>query len=85
MKTLNTTLLAKLVRQHRKHEGKSLRAAAEGIPGLSYSTLARIESGAVPDAENFLRICDWLGKSADLFYKPRKTKSRLFIQTETPT
>lgn len=34
---------------------------------MSASTLSRIEHGNVPDLESFMRICQWLGVSADVF------------------
>src|SRR5258708_7772294 len=50
-----------------KRAGLGLRAAAEEITGVSASTLSRIEQGNVPDLETFMRICAWLGVSADSF------------------
>ena len=50
-----------------KRAGRGLRQAAEEIGGVSASTLSRIEQGNVPDLETFMRICKWLGVSADEF------------------
>jgi transcriptional regulator with XRE-family HTH domain len=46
---------------------RGLRQAADEIGGVSASTLSRIEQGNVPDLETFMRICQWLGVSADEF------------------
>jgi transcriptional regulator with XRE-family HTH domain len=50
-----------------KRAGRGLRQAAEEIGAVSASTLSRIEQGNVPDLETFMRICQWLGASADEF------------------
>lgn len=50
-----------------KRAGRGLRTVAEEIGGVSASTLSRIEQGNVPDLESFMRICQWLGVSADVF------------------
>lgn len=50
-----------------KRAGRGLRIVAEEIGGVSASTLSRIEQGNVPDLESFMRICQWLGVSADVF------------------
>lgn len=50
-----------------KRTGRGLRMIAEEIGGVSASTLSRIEQGNVPDLESFMRICKWLGVSADEF------------------
>jgi len=53
-----------------KRGARGLRAVADDIKGVSASTLSRIEQGNVPDLETFMRICDWLGVSADEFRSP---------------
>lgn len=50
--------LGAMVRKKRGH-GK-LRETAKEI-GISPATLMRVESGRIPDVENFGRICQWLG------------------------
>jgi transcriptional regulator with XRE-family HTH domain len=50
-----------------KRDGRGLRATAAEIGGVSASTLSRIEQGKVPDLDTFLRLCRWLGVSADEF------------------
>jgi transcriptional regulator with XRE-family HTH domain len=50
-----------------KRRGRGLRLVADEIGGVSASTLSRIEQGNVPDLETFMRICKWLGVSADEF------------------
>ena len=50
-----------------KRAGRGLRTVADEIGGVSASTLSRIEQGNVPDLETFMRICQWLGVSADEF------------------
>jgi transcriptional regulator with XRE-family HTH domain len=50
-----------------KRAGRGLRAVADEIGGVSASTLSRIEQGNIPDLDTFMRICGWLGVSADDF------------------
>lgn len=50
-----------------KRAQRGLRQIAEEIGGVSASTLSRIEQGNVPDLDTFMRICRWLGVSADDF------------------
>lgn len=50
-----------------KRDSRGLRATAAEIGGVSASTLSRIEQGKVPDLDTFLRLCRWLGVSADEF------------------
>jgi transcriptional regulator with XRE-family HTH domain len=57
--------LAALLRAKRAHRG--LREVAEEIRGVSASTLSRLEQGNLPDLETFMRLCNWLGVSADDF------------------
>ena len=42
-----------------KRGSLGVRAAARNI-GISPSTLCRVESGQLPDLENFGKICHWL-------------------------
>jgi transcriptional regulator with XRE-family HTH domain len=57
--------LAALLRAKRANRG--LRQVAEEIDGVSASTLSRLEQGNLPDLETFMRLCNWLGVSADDF------------------
>lgn len=57
-----------------KRAGRGLRVAAHEIGGVSASTLSRIEQGNIPDLDTFMRICAWLGVSADAF-RPQKNSS----------
>lgn len=63
--TLNTELLSSLIKE--KRGSKGLRETAQEIENVSFSTLSRIEQGKVPDVDTFIRICQWLGVSADEF------------------
>ncbi len=58
-----------------KRAGRGLRIVADEIGGVSASTLSRIEQGNVPDLETFMRICHWLGVSADAFC-PQKAEGK---------
>ena len=53
-----------------KRAGRPLRAVAEEIGGVTASTLSRIERENAPDLESFMRLCGWLGVSADVFRPP---------------
>ncbi len=64
---IDVSELAKQIRGKRGNRG--LRSVAEEIGGVSASTLSRIEQGKVPDLQTFIRICRWLGVSADSFTK----------------
>ncbi len=57
--------LARMIRAKRGTRG--LRAIADEIGDVSASTLSRIEQGKVPDLDTFIRLCKWLGVSADHF------------------
>lgn len=60
--------IAELGRMIQAKRGKlGLRAAAEQIKDISASTLSRVEQGKIPDLDTFIRICKWLGVSADHF------------------
>ncbi|MFV0469068.1 MAG: helix-turn-helix domain-containing protein [Dysgonomonas sp.] len=63
--TLNTELLANLIKE--KRGSKGLRETAQEISNVSFSTLSRIEQGKVPDVDTFIKICQWLEVSADTF------------------
>lgn len=49
--------LGRLVAKKRGKQG--IRAAAKEI-GISPSTLSRVETGHLPDLENYRKICVWL-------------------------
>lgn len=63
--TLNTDLLAGMLKSHRA--GRGLRAIAEEIGNISAATLSRIEQGKIPDVDTFINICKWLKVSTDTF------------------
>lgn len=62
--------LARMIRAKRGTRG--LRAIANEIGDVSASTLSRIEQGKVPDLDTFIRLCKWLGVSADHFTVTRE-------------
>lgn len=66
--SLNTRLLASMVRTHRGN--KVLRDAAKEIGGISPSTLSRIEQELVPDVETFIKVCQWLNEPTESFVVP---------------
>jgi transcriptional regulator with XRE-family HTH domain len=67
--------LAALLRAKRANRG--LREVATDIGGVSASTLSRLEQGNLPDLETFIRLCTWLGVSADDFMtEPGPTSQR---------
>ena len=49
-----------------KRGNNSLRTISART-GISAATLSRIERGAAPSVDTYMRICDWLGISADTF------------------
>lgn len=65
MTTLNTQLLASLLKEKRGKIG--LRTIAEEIEGVSVATLSRIEQGKIPDVDTFIKLCRWLGVPTDTF------------------
>lgn len=50
--------LGRLVQE--KRGGRGVREVAREI-GISHATLSRVESGHLPDLENYQKICKWLG------------------------
>lgn len=50
--------LGRLVQERRGTRG--VREVAREI-GISHATLSRVESGHLPDLENYQKICTWLG------------------------
>lgn len=73
--TLNTELLASMLKNKRGERG--LRAVAEEIKGVSFTTLSRIEQGKVPDVDTFIRICKWLNESTETFIINQTTTKAL--------
>lgn len=63
--TLDTELLAGMLKT--KRAGKGLRAVADEIGSVSFTTLSRIEQGRIPDVDTFIRICKWLEVSTETF------------------
>ncbi len=62
---VNARELGRLVREHRKREGLSLRAAADAC-GCPFNTLGRVEKGHLPDLANFARLARWAGFDPDV-------------------
>jgi len=64
--------IERLASELKARRGKlGLRIVAKEITGkfgeVSASTLSRVEQGGIPDLHTFLRLCRWLGISADEF------------------
>lgn len=70
--------LAKLIKSKRGRRG--LREVAKELGDVSASTLSRIEQGKIPDLDTFMKLCKWLGVSADHFTKDTDSK---FVQEST--
>jgi transcriptional regulator with XRE-family HTH domain len=71
---VDITELAAELRKQRAASGMSLRqvAAETGVP---YSTLARVESGKVPDLATFRSIVAWLGIAPERFFPTPRVRS----------
>jgi transcriptional regulator with XRE-family HTH domain len=70
-----------------KRGDRALRGVAQEIGSVSASTLSRIEQGGAPDLPTFVRICAWLGLSADEFLEPAtgfKRRSGAPSETDLP-
>lgn len=76
---INIRELATMIKNKRGRRG--LREVAKEIGDVSASTLSRIELGKIPDLDTFIKLCKWLGVSADHF---TKDKEREDIQESTP-
>lgn len=48
------------VRERRRHDGLSLRRAADEVQ-VSFTTLSRVEAGHVPDLTTYKKLVRWLG------------------------
>ena len=64
---LDIVALAHAVRERRSDAGLSTRKAGEAA-GVSFMTLARVESGGRPDFATFLRLCAWLAVPPETFF-----------------
>ena len=71
---VNVEKLAAMIRA--KRAGRGLRLIAGEIGDVSASTLSRVEQGNIPDLETFMRLCQWLGVSADVF-RPKQKSMKL--------
>jgi transcriptional regulator with XRE-family HTH domain len=78
-KILDTRHLAALIKTKRGNRG--LREIAQEIGDVSPSTLSRIENGKVPDMDTFLRICDWLQVSSEVFIKETDEQGQTKMST----
>lgn len=65
--TLNTDLFSSMLKNRRGKKG--LRAIAEEIGDVSFSTLSRVEQGKIPDIDTYIKICKWLDVTTDTFIK----------------
>jgi transcriptional regulator with XRE-family HTH domain len=63
--TLNTDLLASMIREKRGSNGQ--RQVADEIGNISLATISRIEQGKIPDVDTFIKICDWLNVPTETF------------------
>lgn len=52
--------LGPLLQKRRTKLGWSLRRVADEV-GVSFNTIARVESGHLPDLENYRKLSEWLG------------------------
>jgi transcriptional regulator with XRE-family HTH domain len=64
--------LGVMLRRRRSERTLTLREAADES-GVPFSTLSRIEKGHLPDLANFQRLIEWLGVSADEFFRPTES------------
>jgi transcriptional regulator with XRE-family HTH domain len=71
---IDVSELAAMLKQQRADTGKSLRvvAAETGVP---YSTLARVETGKIPDLNTFRSIVEWLGVPAERFFPTARVRT----------
>lgn len=74
--------LAALLRA--KRGGRGLRDVAEEIGNVSASTLSRLEQGNLPDVETFMRLCNWLGVSADDFNVSASRSQSIKVEASLP-
>lgn len=74
--------LAALLRA--KRGGRGLREVAEDIGDVSASTLSRLEQGNLPDVETFMRLCNWLGVSADDFNVNASQSQSVKVEASVP-
>ena len=50
------------------HKYQSLRLTAKKI-GISYATLSRICNGKTPDLITYAKVCKWMGKNMNEYFK----------------
>lgn len=65
MQSINTDTLSGMIKSKRGNRG--LREVAKEIGDISVSTLSRVENGNLPDIDTYIKICNWLGVSAEFF------------------
>jgi transcriptional regulator with XRE-family HTH domain len=65
MASIDIEKLTQLVKN--KRGKRNLRDIAKEIGGVSISTLSRIEQGKIPDLSTYMKICEWLEVSPDVF------------------
>jgi len=66
MSKIDTGKLSSMIKSKRGNKG--MRDVSKEI-GVSAPTLSRIEQGKVPDVDTFIKLCEWLGVTADTFTK----------------
>jgi transcriptional regulator with XRE-family HTH domain len=67
---IDLSALGEKIAAKRKREGLGLREAADQCGGVSYSTLSRMERGAVkPDLETLQKIVTWLDIAASSLFR----------------
>src|SRR5688572_9822745 len=63
-KKIDTGKLSSMIKSKRGDKG--MRDVSKEI-GVSAPTISRIEQGKVPDVDTFIKLCEWLGVTADTF------------------
>lgn len=84
MKKVDLNKLALAIKKKRENEGLSLRQLSKQL-GMSSSVLNRVENSTTNLMENnYMHICNWLGKSAESFMISEKVYLRKY-PTEVKT
>lgn len=72
--SLNSVLLAEMIKNKRNSTNLGLRETAEQIGSISASTLLRVENGNPPDLDTYFKICHWLNVPTDYFSENTEMK-----------
>lgn len=78
--TLNNELLSSMIKS--KRQTKGLRDTAKEI-GIGLATLSRVEQGNLPDVETFIKLCNWLGVSTDIFITDNTPKKNVTSEKDS--